>query len=120
MHGSSPELRDGRAQRRLRPWPGAYGHVRSQLQPIAAPRCRQRGAGMLGQQLARFASRRLRQNHERLQLTQMLRDVLLQRGRETQARGVQLKQVLQPVEVLADASLLFSLLNTVLDWALAC
>jgi hypothetical protein len=79
-----------------------------------------RRAGMLGQQLARFASRRLRQNHERLQLTQMLRDVLLQRGRETQARGVQLKQVLQPVEVLADASLLFSLLNTVLDWALAC
>ena len=79
-----------------------------------------RRAGMLGQQLARFASHRLRQNHERLQLTQMLRDVLLQRGRETQARGVQLKQVLQPVEVLADASLLFSLLNTVLDWALAC
>src|SRR5262249_27119569 len=56
-----------------------------------------RRAGMLGQQLARFASRRLRQSHERLQLTQMLRDVLLQRARETQARGVQLKQVLQPV-----------------------
>ena len=79
-----------------------------------------RRAGMLGQQLARFASRRLRQSQERLQLTQMLRDVLLQRGRETQARGVQLKQVLQPVEVMADPALLFTLLNTVLDWALAC
>jgi hypothetical protein len=78
-----------------------------------------RRAGMLGQQLARFASRRLRQHPERLQLTQMLRDVLLQRSRETQARGVQLRQVLQPVEVVADASLLFALLNTVLDWALA-
>jgi hypothetical protein len=78
-----------------------------------------RRAGMLGQQLARFASRRLRQSPERLQLTQMLRDVLLQRARETQARGVQLKQVLQPVEVIADAPLLFTLLNTVLDWALA-
>ena len=82
---------------------------------------RARGAGMIGQQLARFASRRLKQHPERVPLTQMLRDVLLQRARETQARGVQLKQqLLQPIEVIVDPSLLFSLLNTVLDWVLDC
>jgi len=81
---------------------------------------RARSAGMIGQQLARLASRRLKQHPERVALTQMLRDVLLQRARETQARGVQLKQLLQPIEVVVDPSLLFSLLNTVLDWVLDC
>lgn len=81
---------------------------------------RARQAAMFGQQLSRFASVRLRQSHERLQLADTLRGVLTHRARETQARGVVLKPVLKPAEVIVDASLLFSLLNTVLDWALAC
>jgi hypothetical protein len=75
-----------------------------------------RRAGMVGQQLARFASGRVRQSHERLQLTQLLRDVLLQRGRELQARGVEVRPVLKSAEVIADPSLLFSLLHALLDW----
>lgn len=78
-----------------------------------------RTAGMLGQQLARLASGRLRLNRERQHLTQMLRSVLAQRSRETQARGVQVRQSLQPVEIWADGSLLFALLNALMDWALA-
>ena len=78
-----------------------------------------RTAGMLGQQLARLASGRLRLNRERLHLTQMLRSVLAQRSRETQARGVQVRQSLKPVEIWADGSLLFALLNALMDWALA-
>jgi len=77
-----------------------------------------REAGMLGQQLARLASGRLRLAHERLHLTQLLRSVLAHRSRETQARGIQVRQMLQPVEVMADGSLLFSLLNALVDWAL--
>jgi hypothetical protein len=77
-----------------------------------------RRASMMGQQLARFASGRIRQTQEQLNLTQMLRDALLQRGRETQARGIQLRQVLKPAEVVVDASLLFALLQAVLDWSL--
>ena len=80
---------------------------------------RARQAGMIGQQLARFASGAVRQSHERLQLAQIAEGVLAQRARETQARGITLKQLLKPVEVIVDASLLFSLLNTLLDWALA-
>ncbi|PTT83489.1 hypothetical protein DBR42_15940, partial [Pelomonas sp. HMWF004] len=78
-----------------------------------------RTAGMLGQQLARLASGRLRLTRERQHLTQMLRSVLAQRSRETQAQGVQVRQALQPVEIWADGSLLFALLNALMDWALA-
>lgn len=78
-----------------------------------------REAGMVGQQLARLASGRLRLSRERLHLTQILRGVLTQRSRETQARGIQIRQSLKPIEVMADGSLLFSLLNALMDWALA-
>ncbi len=78
-----------------------------------------RSAGMIGQQIARFASGRLRQSHERLQLADTLKGLLAHRHRETQSRGIVLKPALKPAEVIVDASLLFSLLNTVLDWALA-
>ena len=77
-----------------------------------------RQVGMIGQQLTRFASGRLRQSHERLQLHDVLKGVLSHRARETQARGITLKPTLKPAEVIVDASLLFSLLNSTLDWAL--
>jgi CheY-like chemotaxis protein len=78
-----------------------------------------RQAGMIGQQLTRFASGRLRQSHERLQLAEVVNGVLAHRSRETQARGVVLRPSLKPAEVIVDASLLFSLLNSVIDWSLA-
>jgi len=78
-----------------------------------------RQIGMIGQQLTRFASGRVRQSHERLQLADVLNGTLAHRARETQARGINLKPSLKPAEVIVDASLLFSLLNTTVDWALA-
>jgi hypothetical protein len=78
-----------------------------------------RQIGMIGQQLTRFASGRLRQTHERLQLADVLNGTLAHRARETQARGITLRPSLKPAEVIVDASLLFSLLNTTIDWALA-
>ena len=78
-----------------------------------------REAGITGQQLARLASGRLRLAREKLHLTQMLRGVLAHRSRETQARGIQVRQQLRAVEIVADGSLLFALLNALVDWALA-
>lgn len=77
-----------------------------------------REAGMMGQQLARLASGRIKLARERVHLTQLLRSVLAHRSRETQARGIQIRQVLKPVEVYADGSLIFGLLNALMDWAL--
>jgi CheY-like chemotaxis protein len=76
-----------------------------------------RRIGLSAQQLSRFASGRVRQNHERLNLTQALRDVLAQRGRETAARGIDLRQDLQPAEIVIDASMCTALLQSLLDWS---
>lgn len=91
---------------------------RSSLRSLGEEIQRAREISMSGQQIARLASGRLRQTHERLALTETLKDVLTQRNRETQARGIHIKQVLRPAEVVVDASLLFSLLNTQLTWAM--
>ena len=78
-----------------------------------------RQAGMIGQQLTRFASGRIRQSHERMQLADVLNGVIAHRSRETTARGIVVKPSLKPAEVIVDASLLFSVLNSTVDWALA-
>lgn len=77
-----------------------------------------RRAGMIGQQLARYASGRIRQSPEQVSLTQMMRDVLLQRGREATALGLEVHQSMRPAEVISDATLLHALLQAVLDWSL--
>jgi len=77
-----------------------------------------RRVGMMGQQLARFASGRIRQSPETLNLTQMARDVLMQRGREISAKGIEVRQAMRPVDVIVDATLLHSLLQALIDWAL--
>jgi len=79
---------------------------------------RARRAGMIGQQLARFASGRIRQSPEQISVTQMLREVLLQRGREATARQIEINQALKPAEVVADATLLYALMQAVVDWSL--
>jgi hypothetical protein len=91
---------------------------RSSLRALGDEIQHARQVSMSGQQIARLASGRLRQTHERLPLTETLKDVLTQRSRETQARNIHIKQVLRPAEVIVDASLLFSLLNTLLSWTM--
>ena len=78
-----------------------------------------RQAGISGQQLSRFASGGLRQSHERLHLAEVFKDVLSHRSMETQTWGVSLKLSIKSAEVVVDGPLLFSLLNSTLDWALA-
>src|ERR1700712_3720421 len=79
---------------------------------------RARRAGMIGQQLARFASGRIRQSPEQISVTQMLREVLLQRGRGATARQVEISQALKPAEVVVDATLPYALVQAVVDWSL--
>ncbi len=77
-----------------------------------------RQVGLNAQQLIRFGSGRLRQSHERVPLAATVGAMLNHRSRETQARGIVLQPTLKPVDVIVDASLLFSLLNVTLDWVL--
>jgi hypothetical protein len=92
---------------------------RQALRSLRAELEQARRAGMIGQQLARYASGRVRQSHERVDLPQVVRDCVSQRGREAEARGVEMRQALKPAEVIVDPTLLFALVNALLDWALA-
>lgn len=76
-----------------------------------------RRTGMLGQQVSRVASGRIRLSDEQLDLTTMLREALSQRSREMAARGLEVKQILNPASVRSDPTLLFSMLQGVLDWS---
>lgn len=77
-----------------------------------------RRASIVGQQITRLAQGGIQQQHETVSLTQVLRDVLSQRTQDLAARGIGVKQVLRPAEVIVDASLLSAFLHAVLDWGL--
>ena len=78
---------------------------------------RARRAGIMGQQVVRLGNGRVQLANERLDLTALLREALRQRGREIEKRGIEVRQVLVSAEVMSDATLLFSLLQTALDWS---
>lgn len=75
-----------------------------------------RQAGIWCQQMARLASGRVKPTLERVHLTHTVQSVLAYRNRELANRSVTITQSLLPAEVQIDASLLFSLLNTLVDW----
>ncbi len=77
-----------------------------------------RRTGILGQQLARLTLGQVNLTPEPVDLSALLRDALLQRNRDIESRGVDVRQLLEPAKVHADATLLFTLLQTLLDWAL--
>ncbi len=81
---------------------------------------RARQTGIWCQQIARLASGRIRQSHERVHLTNTVQSVLAYRAREMHAKGLQLSQSLLPIEINLDASMLFGLLNALIDWWLDC
>ncbi len=81
---------------------------------------RARQAGIWCQQISRLSTGRAHQTHERVHLSNTLQSVLAHRAREFQSQGVVITQAMTPVEVQADAPLLFGLLNAAIDWALPC
>ena len=78
---------------------------------------RARRAGIMGQQVVRLGNGRVQLTNERLDLTALLSEALRQRGREIEKRGIEVRQVLVSAEVMSDTTLLFSLLQTTLDWS---
>lgn len=76
-----------------------------------------RRAGIMGQQVVRLGSGQVRLTRERVDLSALLLDLLRQRGREFEDRGIEIRQHISPAQVMSDATLLFSLLQTMWDWA---
>lgn len=78
-----------------------------------------RTAARQSQQIARLATGRLRQSHERVKLDVILRDLLRDYAGVFRQNGVELYQKIKPVEVIVDPSLLSSLIDAALGWAVS-
>lgn len=76
-----------------------------------------RRAGIMGQQVVRLSTGEAQLARERVDLHALLGEELRQRSRESEARGIEVRQKMAGALVMSDATLLFSLLQTVLDWA---
>lgn len=78
-----------------------------------------RRVGMRGQQIARLAGGLVQQEAERVNLGTLLRGVLAEQAAQSPRQDeVGLRQSLAPVEVVADASLVATVLRAAADWAL--
>lgn len=78
---------------------------------------RARRAAIVAQQVSRLASGRVTLVKEGLELAALLREAVRQRAREIGARSIELQQLLSAVDVRSDPTLLFALLQAVLDWS---
>ncbi len=72
---------------------------------------------MQSQQIARLACGRLRQSHENLKLDALVLESLRERTSAFRQQGIEIFQRIRPVEVIVDASLLYSLIDAALEWA---
>jgi hypothetical protein len=76
-----------------------------------------RGTSLRAQQITRLAGGRIRQARERVDLSELVRHVVDERGTELTAAGVTVSSDLQAVDVLLDPPVAISLLNSILDWS---
>lgn len=95
----------------------ATGRIdRSGLRALREEIDRARRTSVTGRQLARLASGRVRPSAERVDLTALVREALAARAKEIESRAIEVRQVLDPTEVLCDATLLFALIQGMIDW----
>ncbi|MBE0548913.1 MAG: hypothetical protein IH627_14955 [Rubrivivax sp.] len=76
-----------------------------------------RRTAIMAQQASRLVPGRVAVRHVRLDLTALLRVAVRERAREIATQGIEVRQLLAPVEVRSDATLLSSLLRSVLGWS---
>jgi hypothetical protein len=76
-----------------------------------------RRVGIMGQQWVRLADGDLHHAHEAVDLAALLREALTLRQREAQSRQLVVKQALADVPLESDATLVFALIEAVLDWS---
>ena len=76
-----------------------------------------RRTGIMGQQVNRLAAGRVKQNIERVDLTSVLREALQQHRRQIESLGFEVHQALGPAQVMADPTLIFMLIEALLEWS---
>lgn len=85
---------------------------------LSIPSERIKQAGVSAQQINRFYSGRIRQTHEKVDMSALVEGVLQERKQELGILGIALRRKLKPVEVLIDPTVAHTFVNAVLDWGL--
>lgn len=85
---------------------------------LSIPAERIKSAGLSAQQINRFYSGRIRQTHEKVDMSALVEGVLQERKQELGLLGIALRRKLKPVEVLIDPTVAHTFVNAVLDWCL--
>jgi hypothetical protein len=98
---------------------GAGRLRRSEAKALCDAMQQLRATSLRAQQITRLAGGRIRQARERVELGELVRHVLQERGAEAAAAGVGLTTDLQTVDVLLDPPVAISLLNSILDWGMS-
>jgi hypothetical protein len=85
---------------------------------LSIPAERIKTSGVSAQQINRFYSGRIRQSHEKVDMSELVEGVLQERKQELGILGIALRRKLKPVEVLIDPTVAHTFVNAVLDWGL--
>lgn len=96
---------------------GAGRLRRSEAKALSDAMHQLRGTSLRAQQITRLASGRIRQSRERVDVSDIVKQVTQDRAEEFQAAGVVVSSELQPADVLLDPPVATSLVNALLDWA---
>ena len=98
---------------------GAGRMRRAEAKALSDALYRMRDTSLRAQQITRLASGRIRQARDRVELAELISDLLESRREEFSAANVEVHTVLKPVDVLLDPPVAVSLVNNVVDWALS-
>ncbi|MBC5765147.1 hypothetical protein [Ramlibacter albus] len=78
-----------------------------------------RDTSLRAQQITRLASGRIRQAKDRVDLADVIRQLIDERANEFAEHGAEVHAVLAPTDVLLDPPAAVSLVNTIIDWGLS-
>lgn len=92
---------------------------RRQMQALTAAIDSAKQIARQTQQIGRLAEGRLRQSHERIRLDELVHEVLRELGPALQARGIEVRHSIKPVEIIVDPGLLSGLVDAALNWGCA-
>ena len=98
---------------------GAGRMRRAEAKALSDALYRMRDTSLRAQQITRLASGRIRQARDRVELAELIRDLLDSRKEEFSAASANVQSILNPVDVLLDPPVAVSLVNNVVDWALS-
>ncbi|NIC43299.1 hypothetical protein [Aquabacterium sp. A08] len=90
--------------------------TQAEYQVLATPAQRLKHCGIHAQQIVRFQSGRVRQSHEKIDLAYVVESVLQERRDDLALMGITVRRKFQPMPVLIDPTLGYSLAQAMLEW----